>query len=614
MPYEVLARKWRPQQFEDVVGQEHVTRTLTNAISMERTAHAYLLVGPRGIGKTSIARIFAKALNCAQGPTTEPCDKCDSCREITAGTNLDVLEIDGASNNGVEQVRDLRETVKYAPSHGSHKVYIIDEVHMLSTAAFNALLKTLEEPPSHVKFVFATTEPERVLPTIVSRCQRFDLRRIPVSLIVQRLRLIAKAEKVKVDDDALLAIARGSEGGLRDAESALDQLISFKGKKIAEDDVLSVFGLVSRETLEELGEEVIRGNVKELIHIVAKLDEAGKNLRRVVLELMEHFRNLLVCLNVDGVDDNLELTEAQIEVLKKQSELTDTARVLRVIEILSETENRMRYALSRRTLLETALIRAARAAVVVSLEEILSQINALKAGLDPGAGAQPPSEEPSGRRTRVTAKPEQKSGARMNRDSAPDDTVPKDRSEREPDERELPPAGGNDASELSMLRERWAEAAEMIGKIAVAARTPLVDARPASLKGNELVIAFDPEFAEERRAFEVARNRKAVEHVLGRMLKRKLLVKYTVGESPMVLKEGGQTAAESASDSKGSSTNSRNQDRTADKKTRKKSGHAREASTQGKTKEKKSRQEWAKDPAVRKALDVFQGRIVDVRE
>ncbi|MFC1499091.1 DNA polymerase III subunit gamma/tau [Verrucomicrobiota bacterium] len=384
MSYEVLARKWRPQQFDDVVGQGHVTQTLKNAIRTDRIAHAYLFVGPRGIGKTSIARIFSKALNCEKGPTEKPCGKCDSCNEIAAGNNLDVLEIDGASNNGVEQVRDLRETVKYAPTRGQFKIYIIDEVHMLSTAAFNALLKTLEEPPPHVKFMFATTEPEKILTTILSRCQRFDLRRISMPDIVNRLEIIAKAEKITVDDDALLAIARGAEGGLRDAESALDQLISFKGTKIKEEDVLSVFGLVSHGILEKLAECILKGEIKQVIEIIAELDEAGKDLQRLVLELMEYFRNLLVSLHAGNAGAGLDLVEAQYETLKKQAELTDSARLLRIADLLSQTESRMRYAMSKKTLLETALIRCSRAAVVVSLEEILEKINHLRQG---GSGA-----------------------------------------------------------------------------------------------------------------------------------------------------------------------------------------------------------------------------------
>jgi DNA polymerase-3 subunit gamma/tau len=380
MAYEVLARKWRPQQFADVVGQGHVTQTLQNAITANRIAHAYLFVGPRGTGKTSLARLFAKALNCKNGPTVTPCDVCDSCREIVSGTSMDVLEIDGASNNGVEQVRDLRDNVKFAPVHGAYKIYIIDEVHMLSTAAFNALLKTLEEPPAHVKFFFATTEAHKVLPTIVSRCQRFDLRRIRTELIVERLNLIVKEENITLDSDAALAIARGAEGGLRDAESALDQLIAFRGDTITEADVLAVFGLVSRQTLEALAMSVLRGDVPELIRIIGELDASGKDMQRLVLELLDQFRSLLIYICAPTSAASLDIVESQLESFKKQAGLATPDRLMRIAEILSQAEDRMRYSLSRRTLVETSLIRCA-LSTRVSVDELLQRVEALRQSL-----------------------------------------------------------------------------------------------------------------------------------------------------------------------------------------------------------------------------------------
>jgi len=389
MAYEVLARKWRPKGFDDVVGQEHVTRTLKNAIEAGRVAHAYLFVGPRGIGKTSLARIFAKALDCEKGPTTAPCSACSMCREIAAGNALDVLEIDGASNNGVDQVRDLRDQVQFAPTHGTFKIIIIDEVHMLSTAAFNALLKTLEEPPPHVKFIFATTEGDKVLPTIISRCQRFDLRRIQTPLIVERLRHICTAEHITIDDDALLAVARGAEGGMRDALSALDQLISFKGDALTEEDVLAVFGLVSRRSLEGLATAVLKGDMPEILRLVAMFDSAGKDMRRLTVELMESFRNLLIYQYVGEAMSTLDATPEQVRTLAEQASLADASRVQQIADQLAEMEGRLRFALSVRTLIEMTLIRCARIANAVSLEEVLRRLNALRSDEPPAVASKP---------------------------------------------------------------------------------------------------------------------------------------------------------------------------------------------------------------------------------
>src|SRR5207344_494559 len=277
-----------------------------NAIKSGRVAQAYLFVGPRGIGKTSTARILAKALNCVEGPTATPCGKCDACLEIAEGRSLDVLEIDGASNNGVENIRELRDNAAYSPARGRYKIYLIDEVHMLSPQAFNALLKTLEEPPDHVKFIFATTEPQKVLATILSRCQRFDLHRIPANLIAQHLQFIAKKEKITLQPAAAHAIARGAEGGLRDAESMLDQLVAFCGEKIAESDVLSVFGFTSEQTVAHFTDKILRGETPEALELLHAEAENGKDMMKLMSDLISYLRDLLVGkVKPDALADDL---------------------------------------------------------------------------------------------------------------------------------------------------------------------------------------------------------------------------------------------------------------------------------------------------------------------
>ena len=364
--YQVIARKWRPQTFDDVVGQDHVVRTLRNAISRGRIAHAYLFVGPRGTGKTSTARIFAKALNCTGGPKADFDVNDPACQSIADGSHLDVIEIDGASNNGVDQVRDLRETVRYAPAQGTFKIYIIDEVHMLSAAAFNALLKTLEEPPAHVKFVFATTDPQKVLPTIVSRCQRFDLKPIPPELIVERLKKIARAEQINVTDAALACIARLADGGMRDAQSIFDQMISFCGNEVSEPDVLDVYGLVSAEKVAELGGALAAGDHRKLIAIADGCDAAGRDLVRLLLDLQVFVRTALLDAIAQG-GHSAALGGVPMT----------TEQLTRLLDGLREGEGSVKLGLAEKINFEVTLLKAVEASRSRAIDSLIKELAAL---------------------------------------------------------------------------------------------------------------------------------------------------------------------------------------------------------------------------------------------
>ena len=361
-PYQVIARKWRPQTFDDVVGQDHVVRTLKNAIARNRIAHAYLFVGPRGTGKTSMARIFAKALNVTGGPKADFDVNDPIALSIADGSCLDVIEIDGASNNGIEQVRELRDTVRYAPAQGKFKVYIIDEVHMLSNQAFNALLKTLEEPPAHVKFIFATTDVQKVLPTIISRCQRFDLKPIPTELIVQRLKKIAASEKIKASDAALASIARMADGGMRDAQSIFDQMISFCGNEVGEADVLDVYGLVATAKIAALAAALAAGDHKKIIELVDDADENGRDLYRLLVDLQVHVRTALLDSIAKGGGS---------EVLG--SPMT-TEQLTRLLDGLREGEGGVKHGLSEKINFEVALLKAVEASRARAIDSLIKEL------------------------------------------------------------------------------------------------------------------------------------------------------------------------------------------------------------------------------------------------
>ena len=357
MSYLVLARKYRPQTFNQVIKQNHIIQTLTNAIASDRVAHAILFSGPRGTGKTTVARILAKAMNCKEGPATMPCNVCRSCQEITSGNAVDVFEIDGASNNSVDQVRDLRGNIKYMPAHSLYKIYIIDEVHMLSLAAFNALLKTLEEPPSHVMFIFATTEPYKIPATILSRCQRHDFRRIDVEAISKHLRMVCHQENFDMADESLSLIAREAEGSIRDALSLLDQVMACADGSITHDQVLNMLGVIDRKTVGDIAEAVLHGSITKLFDIVDEVYDQGHDIKKLYSDLMEHFRNLLVVKIGQNSKKLVNLPAHEIDLMSDQVKEVSAAFLSQIFDIFFKEESAIRYSSQPKLAIEMMFVR-----------------------------------------------------------------------------------------------------------------------------------------------------------------------------------------------------------------------------------------------------------------
>ena len=609
MSYQVIARKYRPQRFADVVGQEHVTTTLANAIRLGRIAHGYLFCGPRGTGKTTLARIFAKALNCTGGPSAEFDDSDPRVKEITEGRSLDVLEIDGASNNGVDQVRELRDTAKFAPASGKFKIYIIDEVHMLSTAAFNALLKTLEEPPPHVKFLFATTDPEKVLPTILSRCQRFDLRRIPAALIVKHLAWIAEQEKVSIDADALLAIARGADGGMRDAESTLDQLISFCGDRIVESDVLSMFGLAARAQLMQLVDGLLEGNVATTLRILEELTGSGKDLGRLLADLLNHFRNLLLFLVSGSEAGLLNVSEAEMGALTRQAKLIDADTLTRVMEVLSAAEGRQREVASKRIFMEVTLLKVIQAREATSLDAVLKQLKVMRDQVpaDLAVAASVPSVAP----------PAKASTAAPAVVSAPiNPPAPKPLAAPIPSAPSViaPPAASVSSvpvlsppakppSDLAPLLSESSQTIEAIWQVLMAQlphsegllRAALQQSRAESWSRDTLTIAHPPDAY-----LDTARNISTLKAVLQTITGKMVTFRFVVSESRLVSEPAASVVGTAASTRQS----------------------ARPSAAEVKPTEAKpkaaapillNKDDFLNDPLIRQALEVFKGRIMEVR-
>lgn len=447
-PYQVLARKWRPKTFSEVVGQEHITRTLQNAIRSGRIGHAFLFVGSRGIGKTTTARILAKALNCldSEGPTPEPCDQCHNCTSIAAGTNMDVIEIDGASNNGVEDVRQIRENVRLVPSSSRYKIYVIDEVHQLSLPAFNALLKTLEEPPPHAVFILATTEAHKIPATIISRCQRYDFRRVRVDNLCDLLRRILDQEGVACSDEALFAVARAADGGVRDAESILDQLISYCEKEITFQDVFDVLGLVDWQLLHDLCKAIVEKDIAAQLTIVETVVVSGKDLSVFVNDILRYFRNLLVCKTSEA-NDLLALPDEEIAEMKERANAFTLTTLIRIVEQFAELTGGFDSQLAQRTAIEALLIRMSKVSVEVSVDSILEKIIELQEGLGhvalnplkvQGVGSSTkaksaePQRKPTKKRPAAELRKQQDNKAKAQAESPEPSSIEKDEAKKDP--------------------------------------------------------------------------------------------------------------------------------------------------------------------------------------
>lgn len=377
MSYVVIARRWRPQRFDEIIGQEHVSQTLSNAISNDRIAHSYIFTGPRGVGKTTSARILAKALNCEKGPTPTPCNECSSCTSITQGNSLDVLEIDGASNRGIDEIRNLRDNIRYTPTQGKYKIYIIDEVHMLTKEAFNALLKTLEEPPAHALFIFATTEIHKVPATILSRCQRFDFRRIPLKTIMAHLQNICDQDKIEIQEEALLQIAKKADGSMRDAQSILDQIISYGGDKVTFENVSQALGVIHQDIFFTLTEHIHNRDIKALILMAKEVFDSGYDLNEFMIGLEDHFRNLLVVRST-GSTDFLEVSENYLEKYKEVSSAFSENDLIGYLQTIADTLQLVKNSQQPNLKFELGLIKLAKMPSVQQIEEVLEKLDLLK--------------------------------------------------------------------------------------------------------------------------------------------------------------------------------------------------------------------------------------------
>jgi DNA polymerase-3 subunit gamma/tau len=503
-PYLPLARKYRPHTFDDLIGQPHVTETLARAIESKRVGQAYLFTGQRGVGKTSAARILAKALTCAKGPTAKPCQKCASCLAINQGNSLDVLEIDGASNRGIDEVRSLRETIKFAPTHGAYRIYIIDEVHMLTTEAFNALLKTLEEPPAHVKFIFATTAPQKLPATILSRCQRFDFRRVETKTMVAALQKIAKAEKIEADNAALYTIARASDGSLRDAEVTLEQAASFCQGRITEQGASQLLGAVEQDVLTAWAQAMLDRDAGAALRILTQQLEAGKDIIQILLGLLMHMRNLLILRTTEKAPTRpqllerlLDLPKERLEQLDKQAKACSPEEFLMIVQALTGAYELARRSPFAQAVVEFVLIKLATRESWASLEQLMQR---LETAPTDGGRSHPESEARGKLEIQGTAP-----GPAASRAPSVAATTP----------------------ELGALRRQWPSVVERVGQQKMSLSAYLMQTQPLAMAGNELEVGILG-FALHQEVLEATDAVRLVEAAVQQITGQTLNVRYTI--------------------------------------------------------------------------------------
>jgi DNA polymerase-3 subunit gamma/tau len=490
MGYQVTARKWRPQTFDDVVEQRHVTRTLRNAIRLGRIAHAYLFAGTRGVGKTTMARVLAKALNCEHGPTEHPCNACQSCLEITQGTSLDIVEIDGASNRGIDEIRDLRERLRYLPTRGRYKVYILDEVHMLTKEAFNALLKTLEEPPAHVVFVFATTEIERIPYTIVSRCQRFEFKRVSLAGLTQQLEHITQSEGIRISRACLMRIAKAAEGSMRDAQSLLDQVVAYCGMEVRDEDVDQILGYVGIEMLAQCLRALCQQDAAAALHVMTLLQSEGHEAIGIARALLEGLRHLIVLKTVPHPEELIPLSAADIETLRAVAALASIEEIYGQFHVLSAAEQTLRHASNAFLVLEMTLVRMACIGRVQPLETILEHLQRLEAGL-PVVPTPATAEEE--RSAVVRARPARNGQV----EDAPTSTRSTGAAEAVAPvpAPAMPPSEAPQGAALSTAEGLWEALQQRVTERRPSLGGPMQHGRPLSLDEQKLVVGFTDKFS-----------------------------------------------------------------------------------------------------------------------